>query len=428
MSLIRRAAALSERRGADGRLPWGDSTPPTNGSLGGSVAGVPVTEKSALQVAAVYGSLGVISDSMATLPFELFNSLDPATRRKLPPSRLLEQPYVEISRMDWIVQYTMSVGLRGNFYGHIIERDQDLYPSQIKPIHPDQARVRRVAYGPNKGAPEYWFEGKAVPIDDVFHVRYLSVPGSLIGLNPIEYLRHILGLARAQDLYGASYFANSANPSGVIQVPGDLDPEETRALAQGWMQAHQGIGNANLPAVLTGDAKFNPITITPEDSQFLESRQFSQSQISGMIFRVPPHMIGIVDRSTSWGTGIEQQERGYVTNTLSGYYGRLEAALTAVHPANRFVRANLSERLRGDTLQRYQAYGLGIASGFLCQDDARAAEHMPPLPDELGQTYLMPINAEPLKQAVMESIAASKQPPPPVGGNEDQQGGGKADG
>jgi HK97 family phage portal protein len=428
VSLIRRAAVALERRGADPRLPWGDSTPPTNGALGGAVEGTTVNEKAALQVAAVYGSLGVICDSMAMLRLELFNSLDPAQRRRLPPSQLLTQPYVEISRMDWIVQYTMSVGLRGNFYGHVIERDPELYPTQIKPIHPDNARVQRVPYGRDKGKLEYRFDGQVVPTDDVFHVRYLSVPGAIVGLNPIEYLRHTLGLARAQDLYGAAYFQNSANPGGQIVVPDDLDPEETLGLAKAWLAAHQGIGQSNIPAVLTGGAEFKPISITPEDSQFLESRQFSQSQISGMIFRVPPHMIGIVDRSTSWGTGIEQQERGYVTNTLSGYYGRLEEALTAVHPPNRFVRANLSERLRGDTLQRYQAHSLGIAAGFLCQDDARAAEGMAPLPDGLGETYLMPINAEPLKQAVQDSIGASQQSPPPGGGNEEPQGGGKANG
>ena len=89
-------------------------------------------------------------------------------------------------------------------------------------------------------------------------------------MNPIEYLKNTLGLARAAELYGGSFFQNSANPSGVIQLEGDLDEDEVRDLAQSWKQAHQGIGQANLPAVLTGGAKFNPISITPEDAQFLE--------------------------------------------------------------------------------------------------------------------------------------------------------------
>ena len=420
---MRRAGQALERRSAP-PIPWGDSTPPPPGAA--SSYGGPISEQAALQVAAVYGSIGVLCDSMATLPIDLFNSLDPARRRRLPPSQLLRQPYVEISRQDWVVQYTASLGLRGNFYGQVIERDEDHYPTQIKPIHPDQARVRRITSGRGTGRVEYRFNGEVVPLDDVFHVRYLSMPGMLVGLNPIEYLRVTLGLARAQDSYGAAYFENSANPAGQIVVPEDLDPEETIALARSWLASHQGTGRAHLPAVLTGGAEFKPISITPEDSQFLESRQFTQTQISGMIFRVPPHMVGIVDRSTSWGRGIEQQERGYVTHTLSGYISRYEEAMTAIHPREQYVRFDLSERLRGATLERYQAWSLGIASGFLCQDDARAAEHLPPLPDGLGRTFLMPINSEPLREAVLRSIADSQHTPPSDGSNDEQGGGADA--
>ena len=389
--------------------------------LGSPVAGTVVSEKTALQVAAVYGSVGVISDALSTLPLELLSSTDPAKKRKLPPSPLLASPYAEISATDWLVQYTVSLALRGNFFGQIVERDENLYASQIKPIHPDSVHVRRMP----DGTVEYRFFGRVVPIDDVFHVRYLSVPGSLTGLNPIEYLKNTIGLARAADMYGGAFFQNSALPSGVIEVPEGLDPEETLELARSWMQAHQGIGQAHLPAVLTGGAKFNAISITPDDAQFLQSRQFSQSEIAGMIFRVPPHMIGIVDRTTSWGAGIEQQERGFVANTLLGYLGRLENALTALHPPGKFVRFNLSERLRGDKLQRYQAYSLGMLGGWLCADDVRAEEHMPPVPDGMGTTFLAPINTEPLQKMLSDSMSVQQQetPPPPAGGNDAGQTG-----
>lgn len=421
MALIKRAVATLERRSTPAGAEWGNSVPPTNGSLGGGVAGTVVSEKTALQVTAVYGSVGVLADGLATLPIDLYNSNDPAVRRKLPLTSLLLDPYEEISQIDWLTQYTISMALRGNFYGHIIERDANLYASQIKPIHPDNARVRRLP----DGTLEYRYNGQVVPIDEVFHVKYLSVPQSLVGLNPIEYLRNAFGLARAEDLYGASYFQNSANPGGVIEIEDDLDDDETLAMAKTWMQAHQGIGNANLPAVLTGGATFKPITITPEDSQFLESRQFSASTISGMIFRVPPHMIGIVDRSTSWGTGIEQQERGFVTNTLGGYLRRLEKALTSLHPPSQYVRFDLNERLRGDRLQRYQAYGIGVAAGFLCPDDARAEEFMAPLPDGLGQTFMVPINSQTIEAAVQATMEPARQSPPPSGDAGDQQGGGQ---
>ncbi len=410
MLFSRAVATVQERRSQES----GSSDPPSNASLGGMpAAGTIVSEHTALQVAAVYGSVAVIADAVATLPLAEYSSDNPATKRRLAPGPLLTRPYAEISRIDWITQYVVSLALRGNFFGHIVERDEQLYPTQIKPIHPSRATVRRVRTGPNRYQPEYRFEGRLVALDDVVHIRNLSVPGALVGLNPIEQLRVTLGLARAADLYGGAYFRNSALPGGVIETEDELEDDEVLELATAWRDAHQGVDLAYMPAVLTGGATFKPISITPQDSQFLESRQFSQSEISGMIFRVPPHMIGLVSRTTSWGTGIAQQEQGFVTNTLMGYLARLEEALTALGAQDgRIVKFDVGQRLRGDKLQRYQAYGLGIAGGFLCPDDARAAEDLPPLPDGLGQTFMVPINSQTLEQAVKDTMPPAAGPPP----------------
>jgi HK97 family phage portal protein len=416
--LFTRAASVTlERRTAE----WGDSTPPPPGG-GDASSGVTISEGTALQLAAVYGSLDVIANAVATLRIQQFSS-DLPTKRRLPDGPLLTRPYAEISRIDWLVQYVMSMGLRGNFFGHIIERDAQMYPTQIKPVHPDHANVRRIRSGPRKGQPEYRFHGRVIPTDDVFHIRNLSVPGALVGLNPIAALRNTFGLARAQDLHGSSVFGNSALPLGAIEVEDDLDPADAVALARAWTAAHGGVNRAGLPAVLTGGAKFNAISISLEDLQFLESRAFSQSEISGMIFHVPPHMLGLVSKSTSWGTGIAQQEQGFVTNTLLGYLAPLEEELTAVGPQDgRINRFDVNKRLRGDKLQRYQAYGLGIAGGWLCADNVLAEEDMPPLADGLGQTYLVPINSQTLEQAVKDTITP-KNPPPAA----DQQDEGGAD-
>jgi HK97 family phage portal protein len=425
MSLLRRALPSLERRGADPRAPWGDSTPPSNGMLGSPVAGTYVNESAALQVAAVYGSVSVIADAVSTLPIDLMSSPHRRSGTTLTPSPLITEPYAEISLEDWWTQYVASMALRGNFFGQIIARDPQLYPTQVKPIHPDHVQVRRMP----DGTVEYRFNGKPVRTDDVFHVRNLSVPESLVGLNPIEYLRNILGLARASDMYGAAFFQNSAYPGGYITVEDELDPDETAAMAKEWLQMHQGIGHAALPAVLTGGAEFKPITITPEDAQFLESRQYGASVISGQIFRVPPHMIGIVDRTTSWGTGIEQQEMGFVRNTLLAYLIKGERALTRLHPPGQFVKFDLTERLRGDKLQRFTAYNLGRLGGWLNADEIRAEEDLAPIPDGEGQEYLVPINSELLSQAIeaaKQQIVAQQQPPPQGGGDDPGQTGGKS--
>jgi HK97 family phage portal protein len=390
VSLVRRAFAASERRTAG---EFGDSTPPPPG---GSGIGGPVSETAALQVLAVYGSVRVLAGSLSTLPWKLLSSTDPAKRRELPLTPLLDQPYAEIQRVDWLKQYVTSMALRGNFYGQVVQRDRDLYPSQIKPIHPDRARVRRLP----SGQVEYTFNGKAVPVDDVFHVRNLSVAGSLVGLNPIECLRLSIHKAILQDQYGAAYFANSSNPEGVIEVEDELDDDETVALARAWKAAHRGVGNAHLPAVLTGGAKFNAISINPKDSQFLESTQYSASAISGMIFGIPPHKLGIVDRSTSWGRGIEEQGRQFVTDTLGDYLAPLEEAMTRIAPQRRYVRFDLSERLRGDLLQRFQAYALGRGGGWMSPNDIQKKENEAPIPaDKGGDEYLVPSGAVLVEQA-----------------------------
>jgi HK97 family phage portal protein len=412
VSFVRRAFAVTERRSAP---EWGDSTPPPPGASAFSGGGA-ISETAALQVLAVYGSVGVIADAIATLPWERWNTPDAAKRRRLALTQLLTKPYVEISRMDWLTQYAMSMCLRGQFFGDIVERDQDFNPAQIKPMSPGAVRVRRDA----KGFPEYRFNNQVVPVDRVFHVRNLSLPGSLEGLNPIEYLRLAVNKARMQDQYGASYFSNSANPEGVIETEDDLDPDEVLALAMQWIATHGGPGKAHLPAVLTGGAKFNPISINPKDSQFLESMQYSASAISGMIFRVPPHMIGIVDRSTSWGTGIEQQESGFVRNTLGRYIGAMDEAMTEAAPGGNYVRFDLDERLRGDKLARSQAHALDLAAGWMNADEVRDSEDMAPMPDGQGKFFHTPINSELLAQALQSlkdsQAAAPADPADQTGG------------
>ncbi len=361
--------------------------------LGGSVAGTVVSEKTALEVAAVYGSVSVLADAVSTLPIKQFRRNSSGPDIQVPPSPVVAQPFVEISQQDWFIQGMVSLTLRGNSYSLITMRDPNtLLPTQLKPIHPDNVRVRRM----KDGTIEYRVGSQVVSPDNVKHVRNLQAPGAVIGLNPVEYLRNTIGVARAQDLYGAAFFANSANPNGIIKVPEDLEPEEALALARAWNMQHQGIGQAQLPAVLTGGYEWEQISINPEDAQFLESRQFSQGEISGMIFRVPPHMIGIVDRSTSWGTGIEQQELGFTRNTVGGYLLKWETMLSGCVPVNQYVKFDLDHRLASDKLTRYQAPMLGRTGGWETIADVREEEDFPPLGpeyDEMAHDPMAPLNS-----------------------------------
>lgn len=394
-----------EVRAVSGAVPWGPSTVPP--PPGWNEGGLGVTQQSALQIATVYGCVSLLSSSVATAPLRLVDNDIPSKAKPLPPSQLLVQPYAEMTRLEWVVMFVASLALRGNFYGHIIERDTEFTPTQIKPIPADNAKVRR---NRETGELEYRFFNKKVPIDDVFHVKMLAMPGMLTGVNPIEALRLTFSLSLEQARFGESFFKNAAYPAGVIEVAGKLERGETKAMLRSWLSAHQGLNNANLPAVLTDGATFKPVTITPEDSQFLQSRGYSATEISGSIFRTPPHMVGLVDRSTSWGRGVEQQELGYTRNTLQDFTGRLQDALTALHPPGQFVIVDLSHRLRGDTLERAQAASLLMLAGMGVADEFRGEMFdMPALPNGEGKKLYVPINTELLQAALAQVAVAQAQ-------------------
>lgn len=390
-----------ELRAVSGSVEWGPTTAPPPPSGWG---GTGVTATGTLQIAAVYGCVGLLSSSVATAPLRLVDNDVPSRARQLPLSPLMTKPYAEISRLEWIVQFVSSLALRGNFYGQIIDRDRELYATQVKPIAAENVKIRRS----RDGKLEYRFFNEPVSIDDVVHVKMISLPGMLQGVNPIEALRLTFALSIEQMRYGESFFRNSAYPAGVIQVAGKLGEVETQAMARSFLASHQGVDKANLPAVLTEGAEFKPVTITPEDSQFLEARGYSAVEISGTIFRIPPHMVGLVDKTTSWGRGVEQQELGYTRNTLQDYTGRFTEMMTALHPPKQYAVVDLSHRLRGDTLERSQSGSLQMLAGLATSDEIRAELFdRPALPNGEGKKPFVPINTELLERA-LEEVAAAK--------------------
>lgn len=376
--------------------------------VGGNAGGIQVTETSAKAVAAAYGCVSLLADSVSSLPTQLRDGPEIRASKTLPPSRLLTQPYAEISRRDWWVQFIWGLALRGNFFGQIIERDQFDDPVQIKPVHNDEVQVRRGS----DGSPEYWFMNQPVPIRDVVHVRYQSSPGSLMGMSPIQVCALTFGIALAQDRYAESFHLNSADPRGVIEVPGQLDRIETRRMYRGWQAAHQGVNLANLPAVLTEGATFKPITMSPQDSQMIEALQFSEERICGRIFRIPPHMVGIVEKESSFGKGLEVQARNYYWNTLVGYLTSGQECMSSQHKRGVFMHFDTTDRERGTTLEKAQAAALLMNSGASTVDDVRPWFDWPDLADGNGKLSFLPINTQLLEAAVLALQQAKEAPAP----------------
>lgn len=385
-----------ESRAISGTVPWGDTVPPSNADLG--AAGGQISERTAMQLCAVYGSVSLISEAISTLPIKQWRQVGTSDAAEMAVSPVIAQPWPEITQMDFIIQGTYSMLLRGNLWGKIASRDPNkLLPQTVQLVHPDHARVRRLP----DGQLEFRYWNDIVQADDVTRAMGISAPEGIKGLSPIEHLRNSFGLARQQDLYANAFFANSARPDGWIGVDEELDDEETERMLLSWLNAHQGVGHSHIPAVLTGGAKFNAVTMSLADVQFLEQMQWSDSRISGQIYRIPPHMLGMVDNDTSWGAGIEQQQIGFVRDTLLPWLRRWEDLMRTWLPSRQFVTFDLSERLRGDSLQRWSGYQIARVIGAMNNEEIRAQESLPAVTDPTAaatlQQYDAPLNSAPVK-------------------------------
>lgn len=398
MSLFRRAFSSAERRAVAG-FPWsgGDgllppvigSGIPSNSALLPVYSGATVTDATALGLAAYYACVRLLADGVAALPWDGFRTVGSEKELIDPAPSLLREPSTQMTVFDFKHVLMVSMLIRGNFYGLVTSRDRLEYPTSILPLHPDWVYLDR---DPKTWELRSWVMGERIPNQDLFHIRAFTLPGYDVGLSPVSQFRQSLGLGLATEEYGSKWFRDGAAPSSVLSSDQPLTEDQVKLTQKTWIASH---GGKRLPAVLGGGFKFQPITITPNESQFLETRRFQVTEIA-RIFGVPPHMIGDMERSTSWGTGIEGQALGFVKFTLAPWLNRIEAAMNRITPRGTFVKFNLNALLRGDMQSRYEAYQSALDGGWMNSDEVRALEDLPPIPGGAGQKYRQPLNFGPL--------------------------------
>ena len=234
---------------------------------------------------------------------------------------------------------------------------------------------------------------------DVLHIPGLGFDG-LVGYSPIAMAKNAIGMAIACEEYGAKFFANGATPGGILEHPGTVkDPSRVR---DSWNAAFGGSGNANKVAVLEEGMKYTPISISPEQAQFLETRKFQIDEIA-RIFRVPPHMVGDLDKSSF--NNIEQQSLEFVKYTLEPWIMRWEqsinrALLSETEKSSYFVRFNVEGLLRGDYQSRMEGYATARQNGWMSANDIRELEKLDRIPaEDGGDLYLINGNMLPLNRA-----------------------------
>ena len=387
--------------------------------FGRSNAGEQVDEKAAMQIPTVYACVRLLAESIAALPLHLYRVTDEngnkEKARDHPLYKILyRQPNPEMTSFVFWETLMTHLLLWGNAYAQIIRNGKGEIIA-LYPLMPNRMKVERDAKGRlyyeyqtmKEDAPT--MKGAVYQLDpsEVLHVPGLGFDG-LVGYSPIAMAKNAIGLAIAAEEYGSKFYANGAAPSGVLEHPNVLkDPAKVR---DSWNAAFGGSSNAHRVAVLEEGMKYTPISISPNEAQFLETRKFQIDEIA-RIFRVPPHMVGDLEKSSF--SNIEQQSLEFVKYTLNPWVCRWEQALQRAlldddEKGKYFFRFNVEGLMRGDYQSRMNGYATARQNGWMSANDIRELENLDRIPAELGgDLYLVNGNMLPLSQVEQNNAYAS---------------------
>lgn len=365
--------------------------------MGKSKAGVSVTNDNAMNIAGVYAAVRVISDAISSLPVSIIETKQDSKVRLIdhPLYPLLSREPNNLMTSFVYRQIIMpQVLLWGNSYSIIEFQGGNKRPKSIIPVHPSKVTVTLL-----DGILYYTFKntGKmdfTLDQSNVLHFRGLG--DNLMGKSVIDYAKDNLGLGKAAEEFGSTFFGNGANMHGVLQSDSSLSQKAIDNLRTSLQQNHGGISRSNKLLILEEGLKFNNTSIPPDAAQFLETRKFSITDV-GRWFKIPQHMINDLEKATF--SNIEQQDLNFVKHSILPYVINLEQELDRkllreVEKPTMHIKLNLEGLLRGDIKTRSEAYKTFIQNGVMSPNEARSKEEMNPY--EGGNSYWQPLNSAPV--------------------------------
>lgn len=356
---------------------------------GSSTSGVAVTPNSAMFYAVAFACVRVLAESVGQLPIHLYRA-NGRTREKAtdhPLYRLIhERPNEFQTTQEFHEQLVMQLALRGNFYafknrgksGGAVRELLPFMPGAVTPVQAGWSTMYEVRYSDGKT--------DILDADQVFRVQLMG------GLSPVAQAKEAIGLGMATERHGSKLFSNGARPGGVLSTDKKLSPDTVKRLREDWSSRHEGTGNAHRTAILEEGLKWTATAMTADDAQFLETRKYQRSEVCG-IWRVPPHMIGDLERATF--SNIEHQGLEFVTQALMPYLVRIEQRYSAsvIQEPGVYAKFNVNSLLRGDMKSRSQFYTQMLQAGALSPNEIREFEDMNPR--EGGDVWLTPMNLTP---------------------------------
>lgn len=364
-------------------------------------AQVPVTQTGALQMIAVYACVRIRSETIAALPADVFRKRGDVREEVDLAPQWLRQPNPENTWFELVEQINRGLDLDGNAYLLITARDFQGFPAELWTLNPQEVAVKRenrkiiYTFGGDQTLSAY---SPTNPTGDVLHIRNLSA-GGLKGLSPIGVARQGIGLALAAEKQGARFYGRGQTLSGVLEFDSanqGVTQKNIDLTKANWKRKHAGTDRSFEPGILVG-AKWKPISVNPDEAQFLETRRFQIAEIA-RLYGVPLHMIQEVSGTTSWGTGIEAMTTQFFVVSIMTRLARLESAFNLLTPRGQFIKWNVTGLLRGDARSRAEFYAKAIQNGWMTRNEVRALEDMKPLAGldaPLIQSSLIPSGTTP---------------------------------
>lgn len=358
--------------------------------FGGTTSGKPVNEHTAMQMTAVYSCIRILSEAIAGLPLHTYRYTNTGGKEKAINHSIYHllhnEPNPEMTSFVFRETLMGHLLLWGNAYAQIIRNSHGevlaLYPLMPNKMNVDRDRNGQICYIYQRNL-DIGEKPAYMSSRDVLHIPGLGFDG-LVGYSPIAMAKNAIGLAIATEEYGAKFFANGAAPGGVLEHPGTIkDPQKVK---ESWNSAYQGSSNSHRVAVLEEGMKYQTIGISPDQAQFLETRKFQINEIA-RIFRVPPHMLADLEKSSF--SNIENQGLEFVKYTLDPWVVRWEQAMCRVlfserEKADYFIRFNVDGLLRGDYASRMNGYATARQNGWMSSNDIRELENLDRIPAALG--------------------------------------------
>ena len=350
-------------------------------------AGTFVDEQTTLSIPGLWRGVTLISDTIGALPIHAYRG----DQRIEPMPPILERPYPNETRIETMSAIAASLVIHGNYIAVLGDIGANGYPESLYPVSASRVHVDRI-----EGRLSYKINDELFDGERVMHIKNFAMPGQIVGVGIVAAQRQGIGSALAMQEYAAKYFDGGAQPTGILYSDNaDLSQDEADMLKAVWMR-HYG-GTSREPAVLNASTKFEQLSDNAKDSQLVESREFSLTEIANML-GLPGYYLGAPNSSRTY-SNVEQEQLQFLRG-ITPLLTRIESAFTDLLPRGQYAKFNTDALLRSDTLTRYQAHKIALETGFLTVDEVRSDfENRPPIgePETTGEELEIP-NEEPLDE------------------------------